>query len=152
MCKGAFSSAFKRRVVWGVFTKMSFADKETAVSKARMESDVFFIRICCLCFFIWKIWLYKYTYTDKDKLKYTEEDGMETYLYLYKNNRYETGDYASDCVDKGFYLKFKNRIYLINEDLWLYINKDNTLKTEIKNGKEVMFDNDFYNVLVFDHK
>lgn len=123
---------------------------------------IFSIIILAVClFFTFRVksndpilgrWLYKYTYTDKDKLKYTEEDGMETYLYLYKNNRYETGDYASDCVDKGFYLKFKNRIYLINEDLWLYINKDNTLKTEIKNGKEVMFDNDFYNVLVFDHK
>lgn len=92
-------------------------------------------------------WIYKYTYKVNGELKYTEEDGMESYIKFYKNNRYKTGDYASDVVEKGFYIETKKGVYLINKGEWLY-KKNSTLKTEIKNGKKVLFDMDFYNVLI----
>lgn len=93
-------------------------------------------------------WYYKYTYLKNNKLKYTEEDGMESYIILKKNNTYIYSDYAGDTVKKGIWIETNKGAYLINENLWLYKNKNNTLKTEIKNGKKYLFDNDFYNVLI----
>ena len=93
-------------------------------------------------------WYYKYTYLSNNKLHYTEEDGMESYIELYKNNTYKSADYCDDIVNKGIWIETKKGIYLINEKLWLYKNDENTLKTQIKNGKKYLFDKDFYNVLV----
>lgn len=115
------------------------------------------IVICLTLYFIFRIdknsyflgkWYYKYTYLSDDKLHYTEEDGMESYIELYSDNTYKGADYCDDVVEKGLWIETSKGAYLINEGLWLYKNDDNTLKTEIKNGKKVLFDHDFYNVLI----
>lgn len=93
-------------------------------------------------------WYYKYTYLSNGKLHYTEEDGMESYIELYKNNTYKSADYCDDIVNKGIWIETKKGIYLINENVWLFKNDEKSLKTEIKNGKEYLFDRDFYNVLI----
>lgn len=112
-----------------------------------------FIILCILfktnknSFYIGK-WYYKYTYLSNDKLHYTEEDGMESYIELYSNNTYKYADYCDDYVTKGIWLETNKGVYLVNDKLWLYKNDNNSLKTEIQNGKDVLFDHDFYNVLI----
>lgn len=108
---------------------------------------VFIFKVDKNSFYLGK-WYYKYTYLSNGKLKYTEEDGMESYIILYDNNTYKSADYCDDIVDKGIWIETKKGVYLINDNLWLYKNDDNTIKTQIKNGKKVLFDYDFYNVLI----
>lgn len=93
-------------------------------------------------------WYYKYTYLSNDKLHYTEEDGMESYIELYDNNTYKDSDYCDDIVEYGYWIETDKGIYLINEHLWLYKYKDNELRTELKDKDKYLFKDDFYNVLI----
>ena len=93
-------------------------------------------------------WLYKYTYLDGDKLYYTEEDGMEQYVELTPNCRYAYSDYTGDSVDRGWWIRKDGGICLLGQDETLYLQQDDTLKTNLKDGGKMMMPDDYYNVLV----
>lgn len=92
-------------------------------------------------------WVYKYTYTEKGKLKYTEEDGMESYIKLKKNNIYKWGDHNSDITGTGFWFETKDYIYL-SEGEYLYKQDDGSLKTNMKDGKKILWKYDYYHILI----